>query len=108
MILVLGNPSAAPPPGITPAPEPIERLEAPSLEEALEAVRRTEPRCVVACLPLDGLNPFALARALGRLNGPPVWLVGALRREQRFWAERSGARVVERLEQATGIEGIQP
>ena len=105
MILVLGGEPMPPSLGPVPDGRSMEQVRPSGLVEALDAVRRADPQRVVACLPLPGINPFALSRALRRDDGPQLWLVGVLRRDQRFWAERCGCRVVERLEQA--LEGTK-
>jgi hypothetical protein len=107
LILVLGG-DALPAGAQTPSGEELQRLEATSppasLEGVLAAVHERGARRVVALFPAAGLNLFALARALRQAGGPPLVLVGALRRDQQFWAERNGGAVVERLEAAFGDE----
>ncbi len=107
MILLLGG--AHPAPGTTtPAGEALLRLEATRVDDVLAAAREGQARRVVAQLPAVGLNVFSLARALRRAGGPPLVLVGPLRRDQRFWAERNGGAWVERLEDALGDEVPAP
>jgi len=103
LILVLGG-DALQAGAQTPAGEELQHLAPASLEDVLSAARERGARRVVAPFPAAGLNLFALARELRRAGGPPLVLVGALRRDQRFWAERNGGAVVERLEAALGDE----
>ncbi|MBN2493338.1 MAG: hypothetical protein JXR96_02000 [Deltaproteobacteria bacterium] len=50
------------------------------------------------------INPFALARALGRRRGPPLILAGSFHAHTRFWAERNGCTVAESLPAALAVE----
>ncbi len=50
----------------------------------------------------ENLNPFALARRLRKIHGPPVVLAGDMRLDIQFWAERNGCEVARSVEDAIG------
>jgi hypothetical protein len=76
---------------------------ADSMETVLGWVE-SEPieRIVVPYPATDNLNPFSLARRLGKIHGPPVVLAGELRLDTQFWAERNGCEVARSVKDAIG------
>lgn len=75
--------------------------------ESIEAVLgwiESEPveKIVIPYPANEGINPFALARRLRAIHGPPVVLAGELRLDTQFWAERNGCEVARSVEDAIG------
>jgi hypothetical protein len=76
---------------------------AESIDDVLEWIESEPVERIVIPYPADeAVNPFALARRLKTIHGPPVVLVGEIRLDTQFWAERNGCEVARSVKDAIG------
>lgn len=85
------------------ADKKVSHRDAESVDAVLEWIESEPVEKIVIPFPAsESINPFALARRLKAIHGPPVVLAGELRLDTQFWAERNGCEVARSVEDAIG------
>ncbi len=104
MILILSPPEGDPDGEELDRNGGVTRRPAGDVEDVLDWIATESFERIVVPWPCPGFNPFSLSRRLRRFGGPPVVLTGELRPDTRFWAERNGCLVADRLGAALELE----
>lgn len=85
------------------ADKQVSHRDAENVDTVLEWIESEPVEKIVIPYPaIEPVNPFALARRLKAIHGPPVVLAGELRLDTQFWAERNGCEVARSVKDAIG------